>query len=167
MAQQRSTNVFSLRINAGTRGNSAPRNRELDIRRLGVRHEWETGPVQQPSFAKEVQHAANRRPDMQRFAQLCEARGEQNARNAWSTFIGQHTLFRIPATINSARTFVREELEAYYVNAMASFIESAYANNFNDADVIGIMDIPFVNQEDCLLGRWWNQFHLGASFLQE
>ena len=67
-------NDFRLRVNAGTRGNRSRRNSRLDIQRLGGRHEWDTAPVQHPSFESEVRNAQNRRPDMQRFAQLVEER---------------------------------------------------------------------------------------------
>ena len=127
-------NDFRLRVNAGTRGNRSRRNSRLDIQRLGGRHEWDTAPVQHPSFESEVRNAQNRRPDMHRFAQLVDDESEQRDCNAWSLLTQQHTWFRIPSMINSARTFVREELEAYYVNGMATFIEKAQSPEWVGGD---------------------------------
>lgn len=62
---------------------------------------------------------------MQRFVELLVESGEQDARNASSSCIEGHAYFRMLENIDIARHFVHDDLEAYFVDAIADFVNLA------------------------------------------
>lgn len=102
---------------------------------------------------------------MEQFRPLEQKYGEQVTRNAWGEFTEAHKWFRIPLTIETAGTFVRDELKAYSIEAMHRF------NNFSGPSEwkidFEVVDIPLVARQDSLLERWWNKFTFARTFKRE
>lgn len=94
---------------------------------------------------------------MQRFAELERKSGEQVAINTWTNFTELHCWFRITPALNTAPTFVRDKIEAYYVDAMDEFIKATTTHNWEP--IFNIMNVPFLGQQDALQGWRWNLFH--------
>lgn len=67
---------------------------------------------------------------MQGFAGLLEERGEKAAQDAWSRSAHKHHILRVPGTIESARTFVRDEFDAYYLEVMEDYVGTSPADGY-------------------------------------
>lgn len=168
MVEKHRTINFRVRINPGTYTRRRPEYHGvlvIGLTRVSATHDWQTTPVRHLNYNGCVSAAAVRRPDMERSRQLEQECGEKVARNAWGDFPEAHKWFHIPRNIETARMFVRDELEAYYIDAMNPFMHLAAASKWKiDFQVV---DIPFVAQKNSLLGRWWNRIQLAGTFQRE
>ena len=133
----------------------------LDPLRLTGDHAWCHTPISYMSFLDFVVFAgAARRQDMQRWADLVEAVGQETAQALWREYTRHNTFYRVPNTIPLARTFVRSNLEAYYIDHMARVMEEL-------PRIENIHDVPLFNLRDSMLSRWWNAFYTRAGHVAE
>lgn len=112
---------FHMRGNTGMTTRLRPGYNEarvIDLTRLSGEHASQTQPMTHLNCNNWVSKAAFRRPDMQLFRQSEEEYGEQVARNARREITEAHRRYRILSTVETVRTFGRDELEAYWIDAM-------------------------------------------------
>lgn len=76
-----------------------------------------------------VSAAATRCADMDQPRQSQEQHGEKEALIEWCKFTDAHRWFPVPASIPTARTFVCDEIDAYYIDAMNGFRNRASSMN--------------------------------------
>lgn len=91
---------------------------EIYVQRMGGAHEWQNISVIHLMYNSEVKAAAERHPYMQLFAELGRGSGKQVPRNARADFTEVQSCIRINYTIQKARPFDTDEIEACHVENM-------------------------------------------------
>ena len=138
-------------MRTATYGSRGKGERRIDLEHLTRRHEWMTVRMRDMSFRLFVLEETEKRPDMLRFYESVLESGEQETMDKWSQFLRTHlTWFKIPTTLKCSRTFVRDELEAIYVDWMDAFV-TAKPRDFS------VNNIPLVKMRHALTNRWWNR----------
>lgn len=101
-------------------------------------------------FNNELTAAAERHPDMQRFTYL--QYGERKKLLATFKRLSTNNKPGLESPkIQIEPTFVREEIEANYVEAIQSFLQAAASDNWTIN--LNVMDIPLIAQQHSLLCR--------------
>ena len=80
----------------------------------------------------------------------------------WPRFTSEHPWFEIPESLKVARTFMRDELDAIYLDHMYNFVnlcESPDVHLFNK-------ELPLFYLRDFLVGRRWNMFSQHKSIFE-